>query len=299
MSRSSRCQAMIPVAVALAIACADQPERRPGAGPEGTNSAMFTGSEAYERFMGRWSRGMAPALLAFAGLEEGESVLDVGSGTGAIAAAVVTATRSTRVVGIDPSGAYVSYAAHRTRSDRATFEEGDGQQMRFPDHSFDRTLSLLVMNFIPDPGKALDEMARVTRPGGVVAAAVWDYGEGMEMLRVFWDEAVALDPAVEPRDERPMPLCRQGELAALWRVHGLVDVEEVPLVIDTVFASFDDYWSPFLAGQGPAGAYVTSLSAERQRRLASRLRARLEGDSSGSIRIRARAWAVKGAVPAS
>jgi SAM-dependent methyltransferase len=179
-----------------------------------------------------------------------------------------------------------------------TFEVGDAQQMRFDDDLFDRTLSLLVVNFIPDPGKALDEMVRVTKPGGVVAAAVWDYGEGMAMLRIFWDEAVALEPTVEPRDERHMPLCRAGELAALWREHGLTDVEEVPLVIETTFTSFDDYWRPFLDGQGPAGAYVASLPADRQDALAARLRERLSPGASGEIRLQARAWAVKGSVPA-
>ena len=153
------------------------------------------------------------------------------------------------------------------------------------------------MNFIPDPAKALSEMVRVTRPGGTVAAAVWDYGDGMEMLRVFWDEAVALDPSIDARDERHMPLCRQGELGALWRQGGLTDVVEVPLVTETPFASFDDFWSPFLTGQGPAGAYVASLPEARRQMLRDRLRARLAPGADGLLKLRARAWAVKGVVP--
>jgi ubiquinone/menaquinone biosynthesis C-methylase UbiE len=185
---------------------------------------MFTESEAYEQFMGRWSRKLALPFVAFATVQAGDDVLDVGSGTGALAAAVLAATESGRVVGVDPSVAYIDYARTRTKSDRVTFEQGDGQQLRFSAGTFDKALSLLVVNFIPDAARAVGEMIRVTKPGGIVAAAVWDYGEGMEMLRLFWDEAVALDPSSESRDERHMPLCRPGELAALWRQRGLVEV---------------------------------------------------------------------------
>lgn len=240
---------------------------------------------------------MAPDLVAFAGVDDGDLVLDVGSGTGALAAAVLATTAAARVTGIDPSEAYVAQAASSIGGDRATFEVGDAQQMRFADATFDRVVSLLVVNFIPDAGRALDEMVRVTHPGGVVAAAVWDYGEGMDMLRTFWDEAVAFDPSVESRDERHMPFCRAGDLSALWLAHGLTDVEETPLVIDTAFSSFADYWEPFLAGQGPAGAWVASLTPEQQEALASRLRARLIPDGDGPFVLRARAWAVRGTVP--
>jgi SAM-dependent methyltransferase len=258
---------------------------------------MFSESEAYERFMGRWSRQLAVPFVAFAGVQPGDDVLDVGSGTGALTAAVLAETDSGRVVGIDPSSAYVDYARTRTKSERVTFEEGDGQQLRFPAGEFDKTLSLLVINFIPDPSKAVTEMTRVTRPGGVVAAAVWDYGDGMEMLRAFWDEAVALDPSSESRDERHMPLSRPGELTTLWRQRGLADVVETPLVIELSFDSFDDFWSPFLERQGPAGAYVASLSNARQQMLRDRLRKRLAADPGSSFRLTARAWAVKGVVP--
>lgn len=257
---------------------------------------MFTASDAYERFMGRWSRQLAPRLLTFTGLEDGDAVLDIGSGTGAMADAVVAASTSATVVGIDPSPAYVDAATFRRRSDRATFEVGDGQEMRFASDRFNRTVSLFAMNFIPDPRKALDEMVRVTRHGGTIAAAVWDYGDGMEMLRHFWDEAVAHNPSAAARDERHMPLSASGELAALWRAHGLIQVVEEPLVIEMAFSSFDDFWSPFREGQGPAGAYVTSLSADQCGQLEARLRERLSTDPSGALRLRARAWAVRGVV---
>jgi SAM-dependent methyltransferase len=266
-------------------------------GVDQSSSAMFSESEAYEHFMGRWSRGLAVPFVQFAGVNAGDEVLDVGSGTGALAAAVLSSATTTRVIGIDPSRAYVEYAGARTKDERATFEEGDAQQLRFADASFDKVLSLLVVNFIPDRAKALREMTRVTRPGGVIAAAVWDYGEGMEMLRIFWDEAVALDPASDRRDERHMPLCGRGQLDALWRQHGLRDVTETPLVITQRFQSFDDFWEPFLRGQGPAGAYVASLSEARRVTLRDRIRTRLGANASGAFTLQARAWAVKGAVP--
>jgi SAM-dependent methyltransferase len=259
---------------------------------------MFSESEAYERFMGRWSERLAPLFLKFAGLKDGERVLDVGSGTGSLAFAVRKEAPAGLVVGIDPSPAYVAYARARPGGEHVTFEEGDAQRLRFPDSSFDKSLALLVVNFIPDRAAALREMARVTRPGGVIAAAVWDYGEGMEMLRVFWDEALALDPASGKRDERQMPLCRPGELAALWRSQGLLDVREEGLVIPLAFASFDDFWSPFLGGQGPAGAYVAALPAGLRHELEQRLRQRLLGAGNDrQITLKARAWAVRGVVP--
>ena len=260
---------------------------------------IFVESEAFERFMGRWSRRLAPLLVKFASVEKEDSVLDVGSGTGALSFAVTGAMPSVRVTGIDPSSAYVRYAQARTTGDRVRFVVGDAQALQLPDATFDKTLSLLVMNFIPDRVKALREMIRVTRPGGIVAAAVWDYGDGMEMLRVFWDEAVALDSAIAARDERNMPLCKEGELAALWRAEGLQHVQEQPIAIELSFASFDDYWSPFLGGQGPAGAYVTSLPETARAALQSRLRKRLLRDrQDGRFTLQGRAWAVKGVVPA-
>jgi len=259
---------------------------------------MFAESDAYERFMGRWSRPLAALLVDFATVEAGQAVLDVGSGTGALALAVVGAVPNARVTGVDPSDTFVRDAASRVVTGGVTFQVGDAQALQLRDATFDRTLALLVLNFIPDRAKALREMTRVTRAGGAVAAAVWDYGQGMEMLRVFWDEAVALDPAATARDERHMPLSRQGELAALWRAEGLREVHEQSLTVQMPFASFDDYWEPFLGGQGPAGAYTAALPEAARRALEARLRNRLLGArGDGPITLRGRAWAVKGTVP--
>jgi SAM-dependent methyltransferase len=259
---------------------------------------MFALSEGYELFMGRWSRLLAPAYMAFAGIRNGERVLDVGTGTGSVASTVAAAMPLSEIVGIDASDAFVAYARTNATADRVRFEVGDAQALRQPSASFDQTMSLLVMNFIPDHEKAVGEMGRVTRPGGGVSACVWDYDAGMEMLRFFWDEVVALDPAMEPKDERHMKLCREGQLGALWRKTGFTSVEERALAIEQRYASFDDYWTPFLKGAGPGGAYVMSLPEERRRQLQARLRERLLGDGPDRpFTLGARAWCVRGTVP--
>jgi SAM-dependent methyltransferase len=290
------------VFVVVLGSCAPTPRAALGADEAGTQRGaderrrMFSRADAYERFMGRWSRRLAPALVEFSEVKDGGAVLDVGSGTGAFSLAVRDATTTTRVLGIDLSPEYVSYAS-RNADARVRFEVGDAQALHQPDATFDRATSLLVLNFVPDPRRALSEMIRVTKPGGIVSSAVWDYAEGMEMLRVFWDEASALDPAIARRDEKDMPLCKRGELGALFREAKLEAVTETALAANLEFTSFDDYWEPFLLGQGPAGAYVAGLSSGRQQALRERLRARLIGAGPDRpLTVQARAWAAKGTV---
>jgi SAM-dependent methyltransferase len=259
---------------------------------------MFAVSAAYERFMGRWSRLLAPLYISFAGVKSRDRVLDVGAGTGSLALTLEARAGVKEVVGVDPSEGLIAFAQRNAGAGRTRFEVGDARALKFEDASFDRTMALLVMNFVPDHERAIAEMRRVTRPGGGVSACVWDYGEGMQMLRFFWDEAVALDPAADQKDERHMKLCRQGQLGEAWRRAGLTNVQEQALVIEQSYASFDDYWEPFLKGAGPAGAYAVSLSQDRREELASRLRKRLPGGrSDGTFALNARAWAVRGDVP--
>jgi ubiquinone/menaquinone biosynthesis C-methylase UbiE len=271
--------------------------------PESTSlveleAKMFSKSAEYERFMGRWSRLLAPAHIAFAGVKDGDRVLDVGAGTGALASTLEATMTSSEIVGIDPSDGFLTYAKKNAKSSRLRFEVGDAQALRHKDASFDKTMAQLVMNFIPDHDKAIREMRRVTRPQGVVSACVWDYDAGMEMLRFFWDEVVALDPAMAPKDERNMKLSRKEQLGDLWKKTRLVNVQEKPLVIDQAFASFDDYWEPFLKGAGPGGAYVVSLTGDRRRKLEARMRKRLLGNrEDGAFILKARAWCVRGEVP--
>ncbi|HEX5606020.1 MAG TPA: methyltransferase domain-containing protein [Candidatus Binatia bacterium] len=259
---------------------------------------MFSAAAEYERFMGRWSRRLAPEFIAFAGIKNGDRVLDVGTGTGSLASALERTMPFSEIVGIDPSEGFISYAKKNAKSNRTHFEIGDAQALRFQDGSFDKTMALLVMNFIPNHDRAIGEMRRVTRPQGGVSACVWDYDEGMQMLRFFWDEAVALNPAIEPKDERHMKLSHQGELGELWKKAGLVSIQEKPLSIDQAYDSFDDYWGSFLKGAGPGGAYVVSLPDKSRQELATRLRKRLLGNrENGPFVLKARAWCVRGEVP--
>jgi ubiquinone/menaquinone biosynthesis C-methylase UbiE len=284
----------------LSVLCAHSaPVGAQGGGQLGEAEAkMFSASAGYERFMGRWSRILAPQYVAFAGVKDGERVLDVGTGTGSLALAVEKALPGAQITGIDPSEGFIAFARKNAKSPRARFEVGDAQALRFPDASFDQTMALLVMNFIPDHAKAIGELRRVTRPQGSVSACVWDYDAGMEMLRFFWDEVVALDPSMAPKDERHMKLTRQGQLGELWRKAGLVNVEERPLVIEQAYTSFLDYWEPFLKGAGPGGAYVVSLPEARRQNLEARMRARLLGErQDGPFVLKARAWCARGQVP--
>jgi len=259
---------------------------------------MFADARAYERFMGRWSSLVASKLVDFAHTPARGRLLDVGSGTGALAFAVASKHPAAQLVGIDPSKEYVAYAQSQNRfGNRVSFEVGDAQKLRFADASFDACLSLLVFNFIPDPSKALSELRRVTKPSGSITAAVWDYGDGMKMLRMFWDAVVSVDPTAEKADEKNMPLCRSGELARLWRQSGLENVDEQAIEIKTRFDSFKDYWDAFLLGQGPAGAYVRKLAPEKVAALRADVKRRVSPASDRqSFTLPARVWAVRGSV---
>jgi SAM-dependent methyltransferase len=221
--------------------------------------------------------------------------LDVGCGTGALAETVLAVAAPAEVVGVDRSPAYVAFARDRVDDARVRFEVGDAQALREAPVSFDAVVSGLVLNFVPDPERAVSEMARVARPGGTVAAYVWDYAEGMQMMRRFWDAAVALDPRVWELDEgNRFSLCRPEPLAHLFGTAGLRGVEVRAIEVPTVFRDFDDYWSPFLGGQGPAPGYAMSLSEERRSALRERVRANLPTAQEGEIHLMARAWAARG-----
>lgn len=243
---------------------------------------------------------MAPLLVNFADVPDSGWVLDVGTGAGSLAVVIAERRARSYVLGIDPSREYIAYASGRNPfPDRVSFQAGDAQQLPFPDATFDASVSLLAFNFIPDPGRALREVYRVTKSGGRISAAVWDYGAGMRMLRAFWDAAASLDAGAKKIDEKHMPLCRTGELAELWERGGLQSIQEQPLDISMRFESFADYWDPFLLGQGPAGAYVRSIDHDRLQALRSELKRRLAiSADDASFVLPARVWAVHGTVPA-
>lgn len=271
--------------------------------PVNTASSTFVAHDAagYERLMGRFSRLLAPQFLAFTGVADGERVLDVGCGTGHLAQAMAAAARVRSVHGVDLSPAYVDGARAANRHPHVTFSVGDACALDAPDGAFDRTLSLLVLHFVPQTAQAIAEMRRVTRPGGVVAAAVWDARGGFVPTRMFFDTAAALDPAANERRARSYtrPLTRPGEMAAAWRAAGLDEVQDITLVMRMAYASFDDFWAPYAGQDGPGAEYVMTLGDAARERLKDAVRAAyLDGEGDGPRSYAALAWAVKGRVPA-
>ena len=262
-----------------------------------TPTGSWVGAEAYEAYVGRWSRLVAPRFLEWLGVPEGRRWLDVGCGTGALSQAILVACGPAELVGVDPSRPFVAHAATRVVDARASFRQGDAQHLPVEDGSFDAVVSGLVLNFVPDQPAALREMRRAARPGGVVAAYVWDYAEGMQLMTYFWDAAVVEAPeAGALREDRRFAMCRPDPLRELFLDAGLADVAVQEIVVPTAFADFDDYWAPFLGGQGPAPAYAMALPEEDRAALRERLRDGLPVEVDGSIRLTARAWAVRGSL---
>ena len=247
--------------------------------------------EAYERFMGRWSRLLAPQFLHWLRAPSGLRWADVGCGSGALSSAILDLCSPTRLTAVDPSQGQVAEAARQIHDPRISF--GVGTANNLPARSFDAVVSGLVLNFVPDPDAAVSAMARAA-PGGIVAAYVWDYVEGMQMLRTFWDVACELDPSAADLNEGHRFSFAAEDLAALWTQAGLDDVQSRAISVPTVFEDFDDFWSPFLGGQGPAPGYVASLGEDAREGLRAALAARLPAAPDGTIALMARAWAVRG-----
>jgi SAM-dependent methyltransferase len=263
--------------------------------PEGKD--VWARGESYEPYVGRWSRLVAREFLAWLDLPPGLRWLDVGAGTGALSHMILETMAPREVVGVDQSADYVTYARGRLTDPRVRFRVADAQSLPFANPEFDAAVSGLVLNFVPAQARAVGEMRRAVRPGGAVGVYVWDYAGEMQIMRHFWNAAVALDPAASDLDEgQRFPICKPEPLAALFRQVGLRDVETRAIDVPTVFRDFDDYWKPFLGGQGPAPGYCMSLPEDRRAALREHIRASLPTRPDGSIHLIARAWAIKARV---
>jgi SAM-dependent methyltransferase len=265
------------------------------AGSGSQTKDIWASGEAYEPYVGRWSRLVALQFIEWLAVPLGSVWLDVGCGTGALTRTLLQVAAPLAVTGIDAAAGYIAFARGRNTDDRANFQLGDAQALPMESAAFDVIVSGLALNFFPHPNRAVGEMARTVKPGGLVAAYVWDYAGGMQLMRHFWNAAAALDPAATELDEgRRFPLCNPGPLGDLFRAIGLTDVEVRAIDVWTVFKDFDDYWTPFLGSQGPAPGYAMSLSEEGRVALRDRIRAALPFALDGSIPLMARAWAVRG-----
>lgn len=252
--------------------------------------------DGYEPFVGRWSRLVAAELLEWLQVPEGSRWLDVGCGTGALAQTILTRAEPALVRGVDQSEGFVKYARQHLDDPRFEAQIGEAQSLPFEDGMFDAVVSGLVLNFVEDQGAAATELRRVTVAGGRVGAYVWDYAGGMQMMRYFWDAATDLNPAARDRDEgaRFADIASMKGLGSLFDVAGLSDVRTRSIDVPMIFRDFDDYWTPYLSGQGPSSGYCMSLDDGARSELRELLHVRLPVKTDGTIRLTARAWAVQG-----
>jgi SAM-dependent methyltransferase len=259
---------------------------------------VWAAGDLYEPYVGRWSRLVAREFVSWLSVPKNKDWLDVGCGTGALTEVILETATPHAVRGVDASAGFIEYAKARIANSLASFEVGDAQSLPVDSAIFDVAVAALVLNFVPKHSAAVAEMTRAVRPGGVVAVYVWDYAGKMELMRYFWDAAVALDPAAFDLDEgRRFSICAPKSLSELFAQAGLRAVEVRPIDVPTRFRDFDDYWSPFLGGQGPAPGYAMSLSEERRHTLRDRIRSQLPVAPDGTIQLIARAWAIKGRAP--
>jgi SAM-dependent methyltransferase len=254
--------------------------------------------DAYERYMGRWSRRLATPFLRGLGVPAGRRWLDVGCGTGALCEAILACCGPSSVVGVDPSDGFLRTARARL-GDSVAWHQASATGMPLSDAAVDCTVSSLVLNFVPEVDAALREMQRVTAPGGLVAVSVWDYAGRMDMIRHYWDAVARLQLLAPGQDEgERFPLCRRDALGAALSSAGLSSVEVTSIDLPLRFEDFDDYWHPFLGGQGPAPAHAMSLDSSSRSRVEAFLHEHVPAGRDGSIQMTARAWVAKGLVAA-
>jgi ubiquinone/menaquinone biosynthesis C-methylase UbiE len=259
----------------------------------------YSNPAAYERLMGRWSTHLAPLFARFAGIRDGQRILDVGCGTGSLSRVLLASGKAIKVVGVDPAEEYVAFAQEGVTDPRATFQVAAAESLPFPDGSFDAAMALLVLQEFDDPGRAVREMARTTRPGGTVAACLWDFQDGMPMFSLFWRaaEAVAPEAVARRRVEHPPNRPSLQTLARLWNGVGLAEVRTAELDLSQEFISFEDFWLPFLTEATPTSAFAVAVNRETNGELANALRRMMpRARADGSFALPARALAVAGVV---
>jgi len=254
---------------------------------------------AYELFLGRWTKVLAPPFLDFAELPSEGPLLDVGTGTGSVAFAMAERWPTRQIIGVDIAEPYIAYAQSQAASPSPAFETGDVSALRYQDDMFAGATAQLVLNFVPDAKAAVSEMKRVTRPGGSVAAAVWDFRGGLVFHRLLWDTAAGIDPQAGVARDRLFSgaLALPDALPQLFSAAGLADVQRGSITVRMNFANFDDYWQPLLGGQGPFGSYVATLSVDMRRKIEESVRrAYCSGAPDGERSLTATAWAARGRV---
>jgi SAM-dependent methyltransferase len=272
---------------------------RSGAGTVGMpgTSDGWHGGAAYEQFMGRWSRPLAPLFVEWLQAPPGGNWLEVGCGTGALTAALSAGVEPASVLACDPSAPFIDYAREHLRDGRVSFEVAGAPDLPARPGGYDAVTSLLALNFLPDPAAAVRQMAALsTGRDAVVSACVWAYGPQMQLLHLFWRAAGAVDHAARELDEgrRFRMLCRPTALEALFRDAGLRQVRCEPLRVRIAYSGFEDYWRSLLGGAGPAPAYLATLDDGHRAEVARWLRRRLPGGPEGRVILTARAWAVRG-----
>jgi ubiquinone/menaquinone biosynthesis C-methylase UbiE len=256
---------------------------------------IFNNANAYEAYVGRWSRLAAHGFIRWLNIPTGQNWLDVGAGTGILTEVILQEASPAKVVGVDLSQDYIAFARQRIQDDRVEFRVEDAGSITFDPSPFDVAVAGLVLNFVPSPEQAARSMAQAVKGGGTVAAYVWDYSGQMEMMRQFWDAAIIVDPAARKMDAgQQFPITKPDNLRALFESVGLQAVDVIPIDIQTRFSDFEDYWLPFLGAQGSVSKYLHTLTDQTRAALRDQLQRQLPIAIDGSISLVARAWAVKG-----